>query len=172
MAKDDATPAAAKNAGGRPQKNFDPDQFEKLCGIMMTEAEICAWFQTTDKTLNRWCKRVYGKGFSEVYKELSVAGKMSLRRKLFEQAKAGNTAALLFSCKALLGMRENPVDPEERKLRLSILKLQEEMNAMKLQLIGGSAGDAGGKQVIIINDTLPGAEIGQDGDPDQQPDNT
>ena len=57
----------AKNLGGRPYKEIDKAQFENLCALQCTKQEICAWFDVTDKTLERWCKRTYGAGFSEVY---------------------------------------------------------------------------------------------------------
>ena len=39
---------------GRPRKEIDQEQFEKLCGLQCTEEEICAWFDISDKTLAGW----------------------------------------------------------------------------------------------------------------------
>lgn len=66
--------------GGRPRKEIDKIEFEKLCGMQCTEDEICAWFTTTRKTLDAWCKRTYRKSFSTVFGEKRGIGKISLRR--------------------------------------------------------------------------------------------
>ena len=71
---------------GRPKKEFDKTQFEKLCGLHCTMIEICYFFKTTDKTLTKWCKRIYGCAFSEAFKTCSSGGKMSLRRIQFKLA--------------------------------------------------------------------------------------
>jgi len=52
---------------GRPKKSIPIEQFEKLCFMQATEAEICDFFGVTDKTLTRWCKDTYGKSFSEIF---------------------------------------------------------------------------------------------------------
>jgi len=37
----------------RPRKNIDREEFEKLCGLQCTQAEICDWFGVSDKLLMR-----------------------------------------------------------------------------------------------------------------------
>ena len=73
-------------AGGRPKSDFDKKQFETLCGFHCTMQEICYFFKTTDKTLTRWCKRVYDCCFSDAYKIYNTTGKISLRRLQFRHA--------------------------------------------------------------------------------------
>ena len=63
----------------RPKKEIDQKQFENLCGLQCTLEEICGWFGVADKTLEAWCKRTYGAGFYEVFKQKRGAGKISLR---------------------------------------------------------------------------------------------
>lgn len=53
---------------GRPEKPIDKKTFEKLCGMQATEEEICGFFDVTDKTLAKWCRKTYGLKFSEVFK--------------------------------------------------------------------------------------------------------
>lgn len=65
---------------GRPKKEIDQEQFEKLCEIQCTQEEICNWFDVTDKTLTKWCREKYGAAFSEVFKQKRGKGKISLRR--------------------------------------------------------------------------------------------
>lgn len=93
---------------GRPKKELDQKQFEALCSIWCTEEEICSLLGTTDKTLNKWCKRIYNMDFSECYKKYSDGGKMSLRRKQKEVALKGNVSMLIWLGKNILGQSENP----------------------------------------------------------------
>ena len=79
---------------GRPNKEIDQAQFENLCALQCTEAEICSWFNTTDKTLTAWCKRTYKKSFSEIYAEKRGKGKISLRRAQFRMAETNPTMAI------------------------------------------------------------------------------
>lgn len=91
---------------GRPQKDFDKKDFENLCGLMCTQSEICTFFNTTDKTLVKWCKRTYKMDFSECFKRFSGKGKISLRRKQFEVAMRGNTPMLIWLGKQYLGQTD------------------------------------------------------------------
>ena len=84
-----------------------------MCGIMCTEQEICNVLNTTDKTLDNWCKRTYDERFSEVYKKMTDRGKMSLRRNQFQLSKK-NAAMAIFLGKQYLGQRDN-VEYEDKE---------------------------------------------------------
>lgn len=71
----------------RPRKEIDFEQFTKLCAIQCTLEEIAAWFECSEDTIENWCKREYDCRFSDLYKQYSMAGKISLRRYQFELAK-------------------------------------------------------------------------------------
>lgn len=90
---------------GRAPVELDRVQFEKLCGIQCTEEEICAVMGVTDKTLVGWCKRTYGKNFSEVFREKRLHGKSSLRRKQWKLADK-NAAMAIWLGKQYLGQRD------------------------------------------------------------------
>ena len=96
----------------RPQKEIPTKEFEKLCGLQCTKEEICGFFDVTDKTLESWCKREYGRGFSEVF-----------RRYQFELAKR-SAAMAIFLGKNYLNQREMPdiEDPESLKRAREILE--------------------------------------------------
>lgn len=80
---------------GRPKKEIDKQQFEKLCGLQCTLEEVCGYFGVEDDTLNRWCKETYdGKTFSEIFKVKRGAGKISLRRYQFQLAETNPTMAI------------------------------------------------------------------------------
>ena len=89
----------------RPQKEINTKQFEKLCGLQCTKEEICGFFDVTDKTLERWCKRTYKKGFSEVFAQKRGSGKISLRRNQFQLAEK-NASMAIWLGKQYLGQRE------------------------------------------------------------------
>lgn len=94
-----------KNRGGRPPKEIDQNQFENLCQMQCTNDEICAWFNVTDKTLSNWCKRTYGKSFSDVYAEKRRLGHISLRRAQFQLAKK-SAAMGIWLGKQYLGQKD------------------------------------------------------------------
>ena len=94
-----------KSKGGRPRKEIDKDMFEKLCAIQCTESEICSFFDTTDKTLTRWCNDTYGMSYSDIYKIKSAGGKTSLRRMQFKLAEK-NPAMAIFLGKQYLGQKD------------------------------------------------------------------
>lgn len=92
----------------RPKKEINASQFESLCGLQCTKEEICLVLDVTDKTLENWCKRTYGKGFSEVFKQKRGIGRVSLRRSQFELAKKGNVTMLIWLGRQYLGQSEDP----------------------------------------------------------------
>lgn len=103
------------NKGGRPKIVWDDQRyktFEGLCGIQATIEEIESVLDIDHKTVDRLCKEHYkdakGKpmGFSQVYKKYSSTGKMSLRRKQYEVANAGNVSMLIWLGKQYLGQKD------------------------------------------------------------------
>ena len=90
---------------GRPRKEIDKIEFEKLCGLQCTKEEMCGWFGITDKTLESWCKRTYKKGFSEIFSEKRGKGKISLRRTQFKLAEK-SPAMAIFLGKNYLGQSD------------------------------------------------------------------
>ena len=89
----------------RPKKEIDKKIFENLCGLQCTKGEICYALDVTDKTLESWCRRTYGAGFSEVFSQKRGHGKISLRRAQFELAKK-NAAMAIWLGKQYLGQTE------------------------------------------------------------------
>ena len=67
--------------------------------------EIADILDVDDKTLTAWCKREYGKAFSEVFKEKSSRGKISLRRMQWKLAEK-SPAMAIFLGKNYLGQRD------------------------------------------------------------------
>ena len=83
-----------KKKMGRPLKQIDKDQFERLCAIQCTEEEIADIMTCSVDTIERWCKRTYEKSFAEIYKRYSANGKKSLRRMQFALAEKSAAMAI------------------------------------------------------------------------------
>ncbi len=91
---------------GRPRKEINKTEFEKLCFLQCTRSEFCTWFDVNEDTLNKWCKENYdGKTFSAVFKEKRENGLISLRRTQFQLAEK-SPAMAIFLGKNLLGQTD------------------------------------------------------------------
>lgn len=91
----------SKSAKGRPVREFELGEVEKLGTLGATAAEMAAWFNCGVRTVERRMakqegdfRRAYDTGFGRL--------KISLRRKQIESAKAGNTTMLIWLGKQLL----------------------------------------------------------------------
>ena len=78
----------------RPRIKIDKEQFEKLCSIQCTQAEIAGYFRCSTDTIERWCLREYGQSFAEVFAQKRSLGKISLRRSQFRMAENNPTMAI------------------------------------------------------------------------------
>lgn len=96
----------------RKLTELDQHQFENLCKLQCTKEEICGFFDITDKTLERWCRRTYKAGFSEVFRQKRGLGKISLRRAQWRLAEK-NANMAIFLGKQFLGQSDNPMHDEE-----------------------------------------------------------
>lgn len=96
----------------RPNKEIDKKIFENLCGLQCTKLEICDALDVTDKTLERWCRRTYKMGFSEVFAIKRGKGKVSLRRMQWKLAEK-NAAMAIFLGKQYLGQTDKPIPEVE-----------------------------------------------------------
>ena len=91
---------------GRPRKEINKTEFEKLCFLQCTEREVCSWFDVSDETLNKWCKENYdGRTCLAVFKEKRENGLISLRRTQFQLAEK-SPAMAIFLGKNLLGQTD------------------------------------------------------------------
>ena len=90
---------------GRPKKEINQEQFEKLCNIQCTENEIADFFECSVDTINNWCKETYDMTFSDTYKKYASKGKMSSRRMQFKLAEK-NASMAIFLGKQYLGQKD------------------------------------------------------------------
>lgn len=89
----------------RPRKEIDITQFRKLCQIQCTLSEIADWFECSEDTIERWCKRELEKSFADIHRTYSVDGKISLRRTQFKLAEKNVTMAIWLG-KQYLGQKD------------------------------------------------------------------
>lgn len=89
----------------RPRKEIDLEHFKKLCEYQCTLEEIAGFFDCSEDTVERWCKRELGQSFADAFKKYSAGGKMSLRRAQFRLAEK-NAAMAIFLGKNYLGQTD------------------------------------------------------------------
>lgn len=106
---------------GRPRKEIDQNQFEKLCALQCTKLEICSFLEVNDETLDRWIKRTYKTTFSEIYKIKRCTGKISLRRSQFKLAEKSASMAI-FLGKQMLGQSDGTVEEQQEEETNSLLE--------------------------------------------------
>lgn len=99
---------------GRPKIQIDNEQFKKLCELQCTKEEIAGFFNCGESKIETYCKEEYGDSFQDVFKRLSVGGKMSLRRYQFELAKH-NASMAIFLGKQMLGQRDDVASLERKE---------------------------------------------------------
>lgn len=93
-----------RSGSGRRSIHIDLGEVEKLCALQCTDEEIAAWFGVSTSTIERRKQRT---DFREAMDRGKAKGRVSLRRRLFEQAtKSNNIAATIFLAKNLLGYRD------------------------------------------------------------------
>lgn len=90
---------------GRPRKEINQKEFEKLCGLQCTKEEIASFFEMNMDTLESRIKEIYGQTFSEVFRQKKGIGKISLRRKQWRIADKSASMAI-FLGKNLLGQKD------------------------------------------------------------------
>ena len=111
-------------AGGRPQKDIDKKLFENLCCLQCTQKEMLAVFEVSDKTLAGWCRRTYGKSFSEIFSIKRQKGLMSLRRAQFKLAEKSAAMAIHLGINYL---GQYTKDNWQRHIEEELLKLKKDI---------------------------------------------
>lgn len=96
------------NKSGRPRVEIDKKQFENLCALFCTKEEIARFFECSEDTIDRWCKRTYHETFAVVSAQKRVRGIISLRRAGFEMAQT-NPSVHIFYAKNHLGMADHTI---------------------------------------------------------------
>lgn len=107
---------------GRPAKEFDLAEVEKLGMLGATAGEMAAWFGVALRTVERRMakadgdfRRSYEKGFGRL--------KISLRRQQIESAKSGNVSMLIWLGKQLLDQADKRDITQEATITEKVARL-------------------------------------------------
>ena len=120
------------NKGGGQIKEIDYKKLDAMCAIQCTGEECAAILNIDYDTLNAGLKRDGHVGFSDYFKLKGANGKMSLRRKQFEQATSGNSTMLIWLGKQWLGQAEKS---ENITKDITHEVTDEELNAKIMELM-------------------------------------
>jgi hypothetical protein len=99
-------PSIRGRAEGRPRKQIDWVQFDKLCFMFCTESEIASWFDCSIDTIENAVQREKGVRFADYYKQKSDGGKTAIRRAQLSTALGGSVAMQIWLGKQKLGQRD------------------------------------------------------------------
>ncbi len=88
---------------GKPQTKIDLAQLEKLCMMQCTDEEIAYFFGTHTKTIER---RRKVEEFAYAMECGKAKGRISLRRKQWQLAEAGDKTMLIWLGKQYLGQQD------------------------------------------------------------------
>lgn len=108
----------------RPRKEIDRDEFEKLCALQCTKAEVAGFFNVSEDTIGRWCKRTYKESFAVVFANKRSGGKISLRRSQFRLAEKDSRMAIWLGKQYL----EQCEPIEVKRLELELQKLESKLS--------------------------------------------
>lgn len=100
------TPGPDKGEGGRPIVEIDWGLVDNMAAIHCTAEEIASMLGCCRDTLNNRCKIEHDMTFSAYLEIKKGAGKMSLRRRQWKAAEAGDRTMLVWLGKQWLGQSD------------------------------------------------------------------
>ena len=114
---------------GRPRIEINWDEFDKLCELHCTLTEIAGFFDCSEDTIERRVKETHDINFAEYFRQKSSGGKISLRRKQYATAMAGDKTMLIWLGRNWLKQTEDKnvaeVTKDGEKLVINFTKTEE-----------------------------------------------
>lgn len=111
---------------GRPKKEVDWKQFDKLCALQCTEQEIADYFEMDTDTLEARIREEFKCKFSELFRQKRGNGKIALRRMQMQTAEKGNATMQIWLGKQYLGQTDkNETKFDTEKVNISFSRLDE-----------------------------------------------
>ena len=111
-------------------------RFEKYCNAQIREADIAKFFNISVNTLNKWCMKIYDKGYKDSCRMFNIKGVSEAKKKLYDMAIAGSVPCLIFYLKNFADMSDNPratsVSLEVAKETFASLKQAADNRALRL----------------------------------------
>lgn len=151
---------------GRPRKEIDRRQFEKLCAMQCSGEEVRRFFDVSDRTLCAWCRRTYGRTFAEERERHKSIGKARLRRAQFEMALKNPTMAIWLG-KQWLGQTDCPekaTDAKSEPVRI-LLNIPMTKEEARRTLVEEAAGGGMGNLLCASSEEEAAALTVADGEP-------
>ena len=96
------------NEKNRKWDEIDKESFEACCRAQVRESDIAKILKVSTTTLIKWCKYTYGCSFRDAVKTLNYDGISNVKKKLYDMALKGNSAAVFFYLKNYAGLSDNP----------------------------------------------------------------
>lgn len=113
---------------GRPRIAIPLDEFERVCQIHPTQAEIAAYFGVAVGVIRA---RLTEDSYREAWQRARAKGKLSLRKMTWDQAASGNGAMLRYLDEKHLFAKPDPVKPTtgaaQSPLEEQVAQAQDEM---------------------------------------------
>ncbi len=107
-------------AGGRPKKEINWTEFDKLCTLQCTEQEIADWFEMTRDTLEARIKETYSVSFSTKFAQKRGRGKIALRRMQMQTAENGNPTMQIWLGKQYLKQSDKMEEKNISEIKIDI----------------------------------------------------
>ena len=73
------------------RRELTRELFEELAALQCAEEEILGYIGTTEKKLERWCRKTYGRPLAEMLSMIRQDGLIAIRRASFEQLRKSAT---------------------------------------------------------------------------------
>jgi len=105
---------------GRPKRTIEIEQLKALCRLKPTLLDCAAFFEVSDRTIERIIAKYNGMTFVEFREQNMVHTRHTLIRKALDMAMSGNTAMMIFSLKNLCGWADKTELSTPENLRIQL----------------------------------------------------
>lgn len=108
---------------GRPKTQIDENQLKGLCRLKPTLKDCAAFFNCSEDTIERVCKRLGSSSFADFRDKNMVHTRFSLIRTAIKKAENGDNTMLIFCLKNLCGWTDKQeIESNEN----SVIKIETE----------------------------------------------
>ena len=126
------------------RRELTRELFEELAALQCAEEEILGYIGTTEKKLERWCRKTYRRPLGEMLPMIRQDGLIAIRRASFDQLKKSATIIAQQYNRFLPDAGTDPREHAEaaiRALTAAAVPAREEMRELY-----GPDGEAGGEE--------------------------
>jgi hypothetical protein len=101
---------------GRPQANIEEVKLKSLMRLKPTLADTAAFFETSERTIERFIRDTFDLSFVEFREQNMVHTRLSIIRTAINKAEKGDNVMLIFCLKNLCGWKDKTeISTEENK---------------------------------------------------------